>query len=259
MSSSKDRSTRSARMVLACAASDTSDAQMVGKKLLAGVMPVVLTAIRYTSFYASVVESTMAIHYGECGHRVSLKGVRQCRPCRTASLFHGCIDCGKKVHQARQRCEACYRTFCESKKPKCVDCGQPTKQYASEYFAERCWDCEVKRRRSTPERKCSVEGCGRKHTALGLCRSHYFIQHQQRQLGNHRGGALSRMLALWPCQLCGYSKMKSNIHRLVPGSQGGKYHAGNMVALCVRCHAEVHRGLTLPPQPPTEIEIRRAN
>ena len=34
-----------------------------------------------------------------------------------------------------------------------------------------------------------------------------------------------------------------DIHRLIPGKDGGKYEVGNMFAICPNHHAEVHRGL----------------
>ena len=41
---------------------------------------------------------------------------------------------------------------------------------------------------------------------------------------------------------CRYN-LTFDIHRLVPGSEGGEYILGNMFAICPNHHAEVHRGI----------------
>lgn len=41
---------------------------------------------------------------------------------------------------------------------------------------------------------------------------------------------------------CKYNKT-FDIHRLVPGKEGGKYEVGNMYAICPNHHAEVTRGI----------------
>jgi hypothetical protein len=192
-----------------------------------------------------------SVYWGECGHRVTMKGVKRCRPCRNE--FYGpnhCRDCGAEINRANERCRACYDKA-RGQKPLCVDCGQPTKQYASEYFAQRCWPCENKRRRSQPVRICTVEGCERVHQAKGLCRNHYNQTLQRRRAPSGRTVLINWLKDL-PCQLCGYSKMKSEAARLVPG---GPYRPGNVMALCVRCHREVDAGLTPPPTPLTAEEI----
>ena len=43
---------------------------------------------------------------------------------------------------------------------------------------------------------------------------------------------------------CGYDKTY-DIHRLIPGKQGGKYETGNMFAICPNHHAETHRKLII--------------
>lgn len=182
-----------------------------------------------------------------------------CRSCsyetRTKS-WGQCSDCSKRIRLPAIRCIACYDRNREATKPLCVDCGKPTKQYAHAYHAERCWPCDVIRRRSQPKRPCSINGCQRPHAAKGFCQNHYSAQYQPRPRGALRGGRAKLLLATWPCQLCGYSRMNSDVHRITPGSEGGRYTVGNMVSLCVRCHREVHRGLATAPIPPSEEEIR---
>ncbi len=64
-----------------------------------------------------------------------------------------------------------------------------------------------------------------------------------------------RLVYKVPCQLCGYHKVPSRRHRLVPGSAGGKYEVGNVAALCPNCHTEVHDGITASPPALTAKEI----
>ena len=41
------------------------------------------------------------------------------------------------------------------------------------------------------------------------------------------------------CIVCGIN-FPIQCHRPIPGAQGGKYEAGNTVALCTTCHAKYH-------------------
>lgn len=194
-----------------------------------------------------------------CGGKKSYDS-KLCRKCQGAQgkSHKPCPGCGTRIQSAATQCRACYDKARAEKAAKylCVDCGQPTKQYASTRYAERCWPCEMQRRRERPKRPCSVDGCPRPHRAKGFCAVHYVQSYRPRPTGHFRGNRLRNILAYWPCQMCGYSDMPSDIHRLHPGSEGGKYTPGNMVALCVRCHREVHRGMKPAPPAPTEEEIR---
>lgn len=160
------------------------------------------------------------------------KGALACRKCKSdrAASFINCGGCGARIRANYSLCRACYEASRAAVRPLCVDCGKPTKQYAHEYYAQRCWDCEVKRRRG--------EGPG------------------AREAGQGRGNILKRLLAKFPCQICGYDRMPSEIHRPIPRGKGGMYTAGNMVAVCPRCHTEIERGLTPCPAPMTEEQIR---
>jgi hypothetical protein len=155
-----------------------------------------------------------------------------CRPCQGAQAksFHPCPGCGKRIQRAAAQCRECYDKTRELKRYYCEDCGLPTKQYASTRYAKRCRPCHL----------LTQKAQGR----------------QTRMTKGFQTWGAKRVLAIWPCQLCGYSRMVSDVHRLVFGSQGGRYVIGNMVALCVRCHREVHRGLSEAPPAPTEEEIR---
>jgi predicted restriction endonuclease len=55
---------------------------------------------------------------------------------------------------------------------------------------------------------------------------------------------LKRIFGFKHCMVegCDYDKT-FEIHRLVPGKEGGDYEVGNMFAICPNHHAEVSRGL----------------
>lgn len=187
-----------------------------------------------------------------CGGQKT-KGALVCRNCKSdrAPSWSACKTCGTRIRAAYKMCRPCYDKSRMASRPLCQDCGQPTKQYASDYFAKRCWECEVKARRSKPVRHCEVEGCNQPHQARGMCRMHY--QLELRKL-KPRYGKTKIALALkkFPCQVCGYHRLPARIHRLIPG---GPYRVPNIVALCSRCHDEIHAGLTPPPPAMTEDEI----
>lgn len=191
-----------------------------------------------------------------CGGKKSYDAMR-CRACQGAEgkSHKPCPNCGTRIQRAATQCRSCYDKTRELKRYYCADCGQPTKQYASTRYAERCRACNTRYRRSLVPKACSVEGCPRPHQAKGLCPVHYAQAHQRRPKGLFRHSLPKTYLASWPCQLCGYDRVKSDVHRLHPGKDGGTYVPGNMVALCKRCHYEVHQGVTLPPPAPTEEEI----
>lgn len=208
--------------------------------------------------YASYAADHDYVSCPKCGG-MKTRNAELCRSCSYESRvksWTACSECGKRIRQPATRCIACYDAGRAAKTPICVDCGKPTKQYAHDYYAQRCWSCEVLRRQSQPKRTCSMSGCQEIHSGKGLCRNHYSAQYKPRPRGALRGGRAKILLADWPCQICGYSRMKSDVHRILPGAEGGRYTVGNMVALCVRCHREVHRGLTATPNPPSDEEIR---
>jgi len=45
------------------------------------------------------------------------------------------------------------------------------------------------------------------------------------------------------CFFCAESDLKLlDNHRIVPGSQGGKYHWLNILVVCAKCHRKIHCG-----------------
>ena len=43
------------------------------------------------------------------------------------------------------------------------------------------------------------------------------------------------------CSLCGWNKASCDLHRIIPGHEGGKYTKENISILCPNCHREVHK------------------
>jgi len=57
--------------------------------------------------------------------------------------------------------------------------------------------------------------------------------------------ALAKNIQLSKCMVVGCNYCKTlDVHRLIPGHEGGKYEIGNMFAVCPNHHAEIHRGIT---------------
>lgn len=195
-----------------------------------------------------------------CGGRKTYSA-KLCRSCQASEgrSFHPCIDCQARIQSSATRCRECYDKQRDLKRYYCADCGKPTKQYASTRYAERCRECDTKHRRYRDKKPCSVDGCLRIHQAKGFCMVHYQATYRKQSRGKGIGAIPRKLLALWPCQICGYARLSSAIHRLNPGAKGGAYVPGNMVALCANCHREVHAGVTAPPEAPDEAAILATN
>ena len=168
----------------------------------------------------------------------------------TNRLTKTCPDCGNFCDRRSERCTACAKRHRKAtaigQHDRCIDCGKLTGDRG--HRAKRCTECWIKYRDARPKRMCSVEGCPRLHKAKGYCIEHYQAFLQPRKTGEGRGSSkFNEWVRQQPCQLCGYNRIKSHAHRLIEGAQGGRYEEGNVVALCARCHEEVHRGITPPP------------
>lgn len=156
-----------------------------------------------------------------------------------------CPNCGQPKRKVAETCAACYNKRRTLVRPACIDCGGPLGDKGLR--AKRCWNCHLKQRLSQPKKACSVEGCPHPHKAKGYCVDHYqkFVQQPLNRDGAGRN--FLSWIRAQPCQLCGYNRLHSHAHRLTGGKDGGTYEWGNVVALCARCHEEIHRGLTEPP------------
>ena len=153
--------------------------------------------------------------------------------------------CGTPIRNVSEQCWRCYNETRNLR--RCLDCGGKLSNRGKRTL--RCQSCWIAYRTARPKKKCSVEGCPHPHKAKGYCIDHYqkFLQTPLNRAGE--GRQLMNIVRAKPCQLCGYTKLHSHVHRLVEGKNGGQYEWGNVVALCARCHEEVHRGVTPPPKP----------
>lgn len=169
----------------------------------------------------------------------------QCRECwttRGSQPTRKCNSCGKPMsrYTISDTCKQC-----RAPEPKmCLDCGKLLPRNSR---SPRCWACHTEQRVITAtQKRCTIEGCTNKHVAKGLCAVHYeWLRGNKSRQGKYVDPPARVWVAQQPCQVCGYNRMRSHVHR--PIAQGN-YALGNMVALCARCHDEVHRGLT--PCPP---------
>lgn len=173
----------------------------------------------------------------------------QCRACwkaRGAQPLRFCASCSKPLTRyTSPEIDKC-RT-CRIAPPRaCVDCGKPLSM--RNVKSPRCWECHTERRQgSAAQKSCTIERCTNKHVAKGLCAIHY---ERMRLTKSRKGKHIDTRSRVWvaqqPCQICGYARLRSHVHR--PIAQGD-YVVGNMVALCSRCHNEVHFGLIPCPAP----------
>ena len=155
-----------------------------------------------------------------------------------------CSRCGTGILPEYTLCQTCQRTGPKTR--FCADCGVRI-SHSNRRESVRCWACHVKRLDNAPKRICSVPGCQKPHQARGYCLSHYVHNWRSTTRNGRRSDTYNRAwIAKQPCQLCGYNRMRSHVHRL---RKQGDYVVGNMVALCARCHDEVHTGLTPCPEP----------
>lgn len=217
-----------------------------------------------SSRYASTCEM--------CGQRVRT-GSTLCRPCYTRKPASSCGTCGKTLANRRStQCRTCWRmrnggpkscSTCGKRLPigsqgtncwschsanartYCETCGA---EMPSKSRGKKCWSCHlIARRAAAGSKRCSRPGCDQPHQAKGYCMNHYqhfVVRAKERRQGIN--GPERQVIREQPCAVCGYDRMPSEPHRVVPG---GPYEFGNMVPVCARCHDEIERGLTPCPPP----------
>src|SRR3990167_6436681 len=180
-----------------------------------------------------------------CAHLRVAKGLcrqhyQQAR--RSTMATKPCADCGKGILPEYTRCFDCQRKGPNAR--FCLDCGTRL-SHASHKETTRCWPCWTKARNPYGP-ICTTDGCDQQHFAKGLCNGHYMTMRARSKRTGH-GRYFLKWVALQPCQLCNYARLPSEVARIIPGSQGGKYERGNVMALCARCHREVDAGITTAP------------
>ena len=199
----------------------------------------------------------------ECGVELDKRNQRTkiCRPCwHKQHPPRFCEGCGDRLalgtRTNTKRCGAC-----TARKPiPCLACGKDLSETKS-YGATRCWDCWSTARLLERPTTCSVTNCDQPPTdGRRVCYRHVLAQQRARRAGapRRKDWRPKVMMAKLPCAVCEYDRLPSHVHRVIPGAAGGQYEIGNMVPLCARCHAEVHRGLTPCPEPVAEIVLSEA-
>ena len=171
----------------------------------------------------------------------------QCRDCwkaRGAQPQRLCEKCGEPMNRYTLATQTMCRTCRTAPIPMCLTCGKPLNRGSKSNY---CWECYTESRTKVTEKKlCSFKGCENPHAAKGLCAMHYELsRRKETRQGQHIDGSARTWVAQQPCQVCGYDRMRSHVHRIIAQ---GNYVLGNMVAVCARCHDEIHRGLTPCPE-----------
>lgn len=144
-------------------------------------------------------------------------------------------------------CSVCkckyYRSPCNFKfRAICKDCRK--KENESTWVTTTCPGCkkEFKYARSDNHREPRV-CCSRACANVNRTGSKYpkggFNSKQKRRLYD-----IINKYNVTSCMVegCNYNKTY-DVHRLVPGKEGGKYEFGNMFTICPNHHAEYHRGI----------------
>ncbi len=153
-----------------------------------------------------------------------------------------CPDCGGPRNIKSARCRACFYAL-NPKHAPCIGCGTRLRRKGS----IRCRPCFFAWKRAVTKKACSIDGCQLPHRAKGLCQKHYKLARYRRPRGARRADVGTKAwVSDQPCQLCGYNKLRSHVHRL---NSKLPYAVGNMTAVCARCHEEIHRGIAAQPEP----------
>ena len=154
--------------------------------------------------------------------------------------------CGHPTWRINKQCRSCYLAETRKTIRHCADCGKSLPRRGND-GAERCRECWMAQHRS-PYTLCQVPACKQPHFGKGFCQKHYFREWQA--ANGPRMSASKRTLATRPCQVCGYDKLRSRIHRR---EREKGYTLGNMVPVCSRCHDEIHYSLIPCPEPITRL------
>jgi hypothetical protein len=145
-----------------------------------------------------------------------------------------CYECKKGIYvrPAQQiwinRCKECRNKISEEKyiKDNCKNCKAEIKYLLSDNH-------------NKPRNYCSISCSNKARTGIQYDKSRKYDKCYVRKL---RLECLKRVFGINHCMIegCNYNKTY-DVHRLIPGKQGGEYKLGNMFAICPNHHAEIHR------------------
>lgn len=94
-------------------------------------------------------------------------------------------------------------------------------------------------------KKCKIENCknlarnrggGKRGT---FCEKHHCLNYPNKFKGNGYEKIKNRLSGV-SCQRCGWGESACDLHRIIPGNEGGKYTTDNIIVLCPNCHRLVH-------------------
>ena len=72
-----------------------------------------------------------------------------------------------------------------------------------------------------------------------FCQRHHRLKYGMRMGGKDKIRDL-KGLSEKPCEICGWHEARCDLHRVLPGSKGGKYLKENVRVLCPNCHRTMH-------------------
>ena len=107
-----------------------------------------------------------------------------------------------------------------------------------------CIECGLKYTKIKSIQKCCSKSCAARYNR----RMNFWSTHKKpnsiKNASNHRLIELYRTFEFKTCMVegCLYDKC-FDVHRFIPGNQGGQYEIGNMFAICPNHHAEFHRNI----------------
>jgi hypothetical protein len=139
-----------------------------------------------------------------------------------------CVRCSKTYY--RRPLQQKFRAICSACRKE---------ENAEKWIEQECIACKKKFKYPQYERKrktCSRE-CSNKNRA-GIA----YEKKCRRGKQQYNLYILRQNFTFDSCMIegCGYN-LTYDVHRLIPGKQGGKYEIGNMFAICPNHHAECHR------------------
>jgi hypothetical protein len=154
-------------------------------------------------------------------------------------------ECNRKPNTFCQVCQKpVYRRPSQLEKQKVVYCSQEChKELARKIPCPVCAELFVPSRTNSKNcsRTCANKAReGLKYKQNGGVKKE-FKNHSERRLHT-----LKENFTFDSCMIenCAYNKTY-DIHRLIPGSNGGLYEIGNMFAICPNHHAETHRNIVV--------------